>query len=295
MLFWILHETNFRHSLRRELNKIDFYGELLSGLDSTRKYDCNDRFVIDNILSGRTYYRKSFLNRTLADLSFYLTILGSGSSGFAYHNGLPVLGDHLSELINRSALQVLNGPDEIDFPLRISILDSAYGEYNRIHSIEPTRVFVRKGTYAETADFRSQLLVDQITSGQNVLLIGLVTQIARDMLARGLKVSISDMSPDLVDTAVYGIPVVTQGNKWTLERLAISDAAIVTGSVFSTNTLDSIFEVAQLNGVDLFFYLETGSNFAPYLIERGAKFVVAEKFPFYDLPGETRFEVHQPD
>ncbi len=250
---------------------------------------------MDNILSRQSYYRKSFLDNSLSDLSFYLTVLGSGTSGFAYYNGEPMQGEVIRQVIDRDAIEVLRNDRGLSFPLRISVLDAVYGEVNRILGKAPHQTFAHSGTYQEKANFRSQLLIKQLEPGSRVLLVGLVTEFVRDMLGRGLEVSISDLSPELVDTNVYGVPVVNRGNDWTLRRLKASDAAIITGAAFSSNTVDSILDAAEAGNVDLYFYLETVSNFAPYLIERGAKFVLAEKFPFYDLPGETVFEVYKHD
>ncbi len=277
------------------MSEVSFYHQLLNGLSVVRARQRDDAFALDNILSGQSYYRKSFLDNTLSDLSFYLTVLGSGVSGFAYYNGEPMQGEAIRQIIDRDAIEVLRNEEVMDFPLRVSIMDAVYGQLNRLFGRGPYQTFAQSGTYREKANFRSRLLIEQMVPGQRVLLVGLVTEFVRDMLGRGLEVSISDLSPELVDANVYGVPVVNRGNDWTLRRLAASDAAIITGSAFSSNTVDSILEAAKSGGVDLYFYLETGSNFAPYLIERGAKFVLAEKFPFYDLPGETVFEVYKND
>jgi putative heavy-metal chelation protein len=275
--------------------EINFIDQLMAGLGiiNGRLYD--SRFVLDNVLSGQTYYRKSFLDNTMSDLSFYLAILESGAAGFSYYNGQPLPGEVISQLVSRNAVEVLRGSDSIPFPLRVAILDAVYGELNRIVGNAPHQIYPRSGSYREKANFRSQLMMEQLEPGKRVLLVGLVTEFVRDALGRGLQLSISDMSPELIDANVYGIPVVNRGNEWTLSRLADSDAAIVTGAAFSSNTVDSILETAQAHGVELYFYLETGSNFAHYLLSRGVRFVLAEKFPFYDLPGETVFEVYRRD
>lgn len=226
-------------------------------------------------------------------MSFYLTILDSGETGFAYHNGAPAQGEEIRNLVNQNALGALASETAIDFPLRTSILDASYGEYNKLFNLQPTYATQRDGSYQDKANFRSKLVTEMLPSGRKVLLVGLATEFVRDMLDKEIDVSVSDMSPELKDTTVYNIPVVSDGNQWTLKQLAESDAAVVSGAAFSTNTIDSILQTAEAHGTDLHFYLETGSNFAPHLIDRGVKTVVAEKFPFYDLPGTTTFEVYE--
>ena len=275
-----------------EAINLSFQDQLLCDAAAMDELRESDALLLDNILSGQTYYRKSSLENPLSDLSFYLTILDSGSAGFAYHNGIPAQGETVRNLINRNALDVLAGDNELDFPLRTSILDAVYGEYNRVLGHRPDQIFTQGGSYQDKADFRSQLVTEGLSAGRRVLLVGLVTEFVRDMIARDVEVSISDMSPELTGVEVHGIPVVNEGNEWTLGQLAICDAAIVTGAAFATNTVDTILDIAKANGTELHFYLETGSNFAPHLIDRGVKSVIAEKFPFYDLPGQTQFEVY---
>ncbi len=279
------------------MNKIDrgsktFYNELLSNALNTSGLDIAKSLRIDNILSGQTYYRKLTLPNPLSDLSFYLTILDGGQLGFSYHNGQPTQGKSVLRLVNKNALEVLQGSADIDLPLRVSLLDAVYGAINQRNGIIPQRVASLNGNYSEKAAFRSRLVTERLEKNSNVLLVGLVPQFVRDMQARNIQVSVSDMSPELEGTEIYGIPVISSGNAFTLDKLKTCDAAIVTGASIATDTIDSIFEVASVSNTKLHFYLETGSNFAPELIRRGAVSVVAEKFPFYDFPGEARFEVY---
>jgi putative heavy-metal chelation protein len=276
-----------------EAVSLNFQDQLLGSAAAVHELRESDGLLLDNILSGQTYYRKASLENPLSDLSFYLSILDSGSAGFAYHNGAPTQGEKVRNLINRNALDVLATEEGLDFPLRTSILDAVYGEYNRVFDHRPDQVLVQSGSYQDKANFRSQLVTERLSAGRRVLLVGLVTEFVRDMVARDVEVSISDMSPELIGVEIHGIPVVNKGNEWTLGQLAVCDAAIVTGAAFATNTIDTILDTAKANDTELHFYLETGSNFAPHLIDRGAKSVVAEKFPFYDLPGETQFEVYE--
>ncbi|HUY85098.1 MAG TPA: DUF364 domain-containing protein, partial [Candidatus Dormibacteraeota bacterium] len=223
---------------------------------------------------------------------FYLTVLDSGTLGFSYHNDSPSQDESVRELVNINALEALDTHGNLDLPLRVSVLDAVYGAVNKRLDRTPKRIVSLDGSYEEKADFRSRLITGQLEKGSRVLLVGLVTQFVRDMLARDMRVSVSDMSPELEGIEVYGVPVINSGNAWTLDRLEVCDAAVVTGASIATNTIDSIFETAAASNTKLHFYLETGSNFAPELIRRGAESVVAEKFPFYDLPGEARFEVY---
>jgi hypothetical protein len=246
---------------------------------------------LDNILCGRSYYRKTQFDIPLADLSYYLCILGSGMAGFAYFNGNPLQGEQVLKLVDQSVIKLIQKVK--DGPLRISLLDAGCAEFNKQRGITPDKVIAKRGPYELKANFRSKLITDRIKKGKKVALVGLVTEFIRDLLAKQCKVSICDLSPELRNKTVYDLPISTLGNGQTLKLIAAADYAIVSGATFSSNTIDSILDTAKQHNTDLYFYLETGSNFAPFLIEAGAKFVLAEKFPFYDLPGETLFEIYE--
>lgn len=280
------------HMDKANKNRKTFYDELLSNALAIPGLKIADSLRIDNILSGQTYYRKLALPNPLSDLSFYLTILDGGQLGFSYYNGQPKQGKSILKLVNKNALEVLESNEDMDLPLRVSLLDAVYGAINQRSGIIPHKIKVINDSYSKKADFRSSLVTEQLEKNTNVLLVGLVPQFVRDMKARDIQVSVSDMSPELEGTTVYGIPIINSGNAFTLDKLKTCDAAIVTGASIATDTIDSIFEIASASNTKLHFYLETGSNFAPELIRRGAVSVVAEKFPFYDFPGEARFEVY---
>lgn len=269
----------------------DFFTQLYEQAAAVPAMKDGVGLTIDNILSGQTYYRKSFMANPLSDLSYYLTVLESGALGFAYHNNLPVQGKAVLDLVDRNPIDILQDREDMDFPLAVSLLDAAYGVHNRLTGSEPQHTLRHGGTYDQKADYRSHLVTGQIESGKKVLLVGLVTQFVRDMLDRDIDVRVSDLSPELEGTNVYGVPIVNSGNAWTLDSLATCDEAIVTGASIATNTVDSIFEVAAASNTRLHFYLETGNNFGPELMRHGAASVIAEKFPFYDFPGETTYEV----
>src|SRR5580700_748852 len=135
-----------------------FHDRLLEDALSIDGLNTDSSLHVDNILSGQTYYRKASFDEPLSDLSFYLSILDSGSSGFAYHNGVPAQGDAVKRLINRNAVDVLADEQELEFPLRVSLLDAVYGECNRIRGRVPQQLHTKGGTYQEKADFRSQLV-----------------------------------------------------------------------------------------------------------------------------------------
>ncbi|MEO5627416.1 MAG: DUF364 domain-containing protein [Candidatus Saccharimonadales bacterium] len=246
---------------------------------------------VDNILSGSSYYRKTNFQTPLADLSYYLCILGSGASGFAYFNGKPAPHNQLISVVDKPAIDLMRR--DLDWPLRVALIDAVCEEYNKYHKIEPSDKSGKRGTYQEKANYRSKITTDHVRTGKKVVVVGLVTEFVRELLEKKCEVSISDLSPELRGKKIHGLSVNTQGNKRTLELIADADYAIVSGATLSSNTVDSILETAKKYNTHLCFYLETGGNLAPFLLKAGAKLVIAEKFPFYDLPGETIYEVHR--
>ncbi|MBC7582059.1 hypothetical protein H7097_04320 [Aeromicrobium sp.] len=269
----------------------NFFSELVAKANAVPALHAGEGITIDDVQSGQTYYRKSDMQDPLSDLSYYIVKTDGGALGFSYYNGTPIQGKQILDVVNRSTLEILKYPSELHFPLAVSLLDATYGIYNRLHGRAPQHKFTHEGTYNEKADFRSKLVTEQVKSGNKVLLVGLVTQFVRDMIAKDIEVKVSDLSPELEGTEVYGVPITNKGNAWTLDALAECDDAIVTGACLATDTVDSIFETAEASSTKLHFYIETGNNFGPQLIDRGAASVVAEKYPFYDFPGPTRYEV----
>ena len=245
--------------------------------------------VVDNILAGTSYYRKSSLGLALSDLSFYYCVLDNDTSGFAYFNESPLSEEELIKLINTPILKAISSTTDI--ALRAALIDAAYSEYKFKPKIRPVKTHTITGGYKKKANFRSKLLTHDLL-GKHVVIVGLVSEFVRDLLANDCRVSVIDLSPELRGEKILGIPIISDGNHKTLDLIKSADYAIISGCTIANDTVDSIIVVAKNNKTHLRFYMETGSNLAPKVKEAGAELVVAETFPFYDMPGTTTFKVY---
>jgi hypothetical protein len=249
-------------------------------------------FLIDNVIKGISYFRKSNYSEVLGDMCFYLAIVGQGEAGFAYFNPSPktLNQDDLQRIVNKNVFT--QAFETNDLPLKTALIDAITGLYNKSQGLRPNKVIKAEGSYQSKAAIRARLLTEGIKPAEKVLLVGAVSEIAREVLARQADLRITDLSKDRENTHLHGIPIELTNGK-TMERMDEANTAIITGATFSSGTVDGILEYGRELGTKMIFYLETANNFGPQLIDAGAHLVVAEKFPFYDLPGSTFMEVHE--
>jgi hypothetical protein len=250
--------------------------------------------LIDNIIIGTSFYRLTNYSTTLGDMSFYLAIIGQGDSGFAYFN--PEANTHppseTLNYVNKNVLDILS--QDLPHPLRVALSDAVIGVYNRSEGLQPNNTFKAEGSYAYKAAVRANLLTEDIQPGENVLLVGAVSEIAKEVLTKKGNLKITDLSKEKAKSHLYGVPIeLTNGN--TLKRMDEADTAIITGATFSSKTVDGIIDMGIKFNTKMIFYLETANNLGPHLIDVGVSKVVAEKFPFYDMPGTTFMEVYKHD
>jgi uncharacterized protein (DUF4213/DUF364 family) len=254
----------------------------------------NENLVIDNIILGRSYFRKTNFSKALGDMAFYLVILDQGDSGFAYFNitdKKAMHNEHLS-YINQSAIKIAR---EIqDLPLKTAIIDAITGVYNKTIKIQEHKTIKVNGSYANKASVRASLLTEDIVPNEKILLVGAVSEIAREIISKKGNLRISDLSKERENSYLYGIPIEVK-NGITIEIMKEVDTAVITGATFSSGTIDKILEAGKKHNTKMIFYLETANNFGPHLITSGAHKVIAEKFPFYDMPGTTIMEIYSND
>ena len=143
-----------------------------------------DDLLIDNIIMGASFFRKTNYLGVLGDMNFYLVIIGQGDSGFAYFNPScdPPTSEELSDYVNKNVLETAKQAKHL--PLRTALSDAAIGMYNRSVNLRPNEILKADGSYASKAAVRAGLLTSDIQSGENVLLVGAVSEIAREVLAK---------------------------------------------------------------------------------------------------------------
>jgi hypothetical protein len=102
-----------------------------------------DALIVDNVLSGQSFFRKTGYDRVLDDMHYCMTILGDGDAGFSYHN-TPILQDILT-IVNKYAPDVVGQVQHL--PLKVSLIDAIASVYNRVNGIRPTESYAVNGSY----------------------------------------------------------------------------------------------------------------------------------------------------
>jgi FlaA1/EpsC-like NDP-sugar epimerase len=113
----------------------------------------------------------------------------------------------------------------------------------------------------------------------------------RMLSERGLDVMGTDEDPVLVGAELEGVPV--YGEDRTVEMIERCDAAVLTGMIVSTETMEEIIDAARRTGTKLVMFCETGANLCEEYVKLGVDSAVAEPFPFYIFSGTTRIEVYR--
>src|SRR3989344_6965359 len=132
---------------------------------------------VDNILNGRSFFRKSNYKKVLDDIYFYLVILNDGNSyGFSYYNKTKKETSPI-KYINKNPIKTINKLKNL--PLKVAMLDSIAGKYNEINKIKPNYRIYYKGDMKKRAEIRSKELTKGIKKNEKVLLVGAVSEIVK--------------------------------------------------------------------------------------------------------------------
>ena len=128
------------------------------------------------------------------------------------------------------------------------------------------------------------------TQGKNVVNVGVVGDIIRLFSEHDFRIVSTDFDESIVGTQLFGNHIYSGHN--TLDFVANSDLAIVTGMSISTKTIDEIINCCQQNNTKLIIFAETGANLAQFYIEMGVDSYISELFPFYIFNGTSTINVY---
>ena len=98
------------------------------------------------------------------------------------------------------------------------------------------------------------------------------------------------LTKKIVGREIFEDCYVYDGEK-TLEIVAKSDLALITGMTLATNTADEIIKVARENNTKIVVFAETASNLGDFFIRAGVDSFISEPFPFYIYDGITNIKV----
>ena len=118
------------------------------------------------------------------DLRFFL-ILTDRAYGFAYHQGhiAPVT---IAALVGKPLEEIVRW--QLSPAIKTAVADCVYNAVNR-----PYRYRSFNGDVPRRAEQRAKTIVQDIEGGAKVLLLGAVSEIAREVVARGAALHISDI------------------------------------------------------------------------------------------------------
>ena len=175
----------------------------------------------------------------------------------------------------------------------IAALDAAFG----VTQATPTMRYTAHGGATAKSTVRANAIANEIEllaldgdrAQVKVVMVGAVGNVLAELRGRGYRMYATDFDESLIDRDVAGVRV--ESGERTLERIAECQIGLITGMTLATESLTDIFCAAGQSGTRLVFFCQTGSNFAAEYLEAGANAVVAERFPFYMLPGDTEFSI----
>jgi hypothetical protein len=157
------------------------------------------------------------------------------------------------------------------------ILREKYARRSRLFADEADAVLRRKGPAA--------------IKGRKpcILVIGATSGIIDALVARGLDVRATDMSPDVLGKSIGGVTVRDATENVSLIEAA--DVAIITGMTLPNRTLPDLIEAAKAHNTSTMIWAVTGKNLGHYYTEHGIDCVISDPAPFLQLPGPATIGV----
>jgi hypothetical protein len=243
---------------------------------------------IDGLWQIKCLFQPSVNERVF---DYQILVAQTVSQGACYHDEEQTFGNILEKLVGENYNGEPTGNKSID----IALLDSLASSFN----IKPSLALTINGQHSEKSKNRADIILNEVhllkSTGFKrkikVCNIGVVSTIIQKLLIAGFDVSASDNEIGMIGKKIFD-KVHIQSGAETLNLVANSDIAIVTGMAISTDTLSNIVTVAKQNKTKVILFAETGSGFAPFYINNGIDCVVSEPFPFYTFDGETQIKIY---
>jgi hypothetical protein len=256
------------------------------GIDRSKDYP-DESFRVRGLWRTDLLFQPNPVERTFKYVYLLVQTVGEGA---CYCSTIPVLEEGY----------YLLGQDcrEVEFKYRcfeVATIDAMYSAFER----HPDESLTMTGTSAEKALWRSRTIVGEVErqltlagiEGGSVVNVGVIGNIMKMLSDRGHDVVGTDEDPLLVGSELEGMPI--HGEDRTLEFVERCDAAVITGMVISTDTMEDILDAARRTGTKLIMFCETGANLCEEYIKLGVDSAVAEFFPFYIFGGTTRIDIHR--
>ncbi len=210
--------------------------------------------------------------------------------GCCYTEEKPVLDKNL---IGQDARRIHSSYSSIE----IATLDAVYSLFPK----RPVKRFILDGDSSKKSEKRAKIIIDEVAvhlgstfslKGKNIVNIGVVGNIVRELKSRGAEVYATDRDSNLIGSIVSDVKVESyERNK---ERIESCDLALITGMTLSTETLEDLINQCKASGTKIVVFAETGANFAKEYCRFGVNSVISEPFPFYIFSGISKIEIYRP-
>lgn len=252
-------------------------------ITSSKGYD-DELFVLHGLWNIDLFFQPNIEERLF---KYHLLVSQTQKQGCCYC-AAKVNSDDLAPFIGRDIRKIQSSNRAIE----VALLDAGFSALPST----PHQDFLLTGTSFEKAMQRAEIVVNEVAylaNGMNlnhnprVLMIGVVGNIVKTMMDRGMEVYATDLDEGLIDHDISGV-LVQNGRQNSVALISEVDVVLVTGMTLATNTLGLIIEDAKRYGKKVVVYAETGAWFGEaYCQHFGVDAVVSEPFPFYIFEGHT--------
>lgn len=262
----------------------DLLGHLKSkALEKSRSYPDED-FILRGLWSIDYRYRPNEWER---DLSYGMLLAQTTGQGCCYVDYPAAQID--DRFLGKDSRTII---DDLDRSTAIAVLDAVYSVFDA----QPEQSFEFKGTSADKAVTRAQIVVDQVKrelaemGGNRVLNVGVMGIFIRQLKDAGVHVISSDYHESIVGKRIHDADVVS-GDR-TLDLVKEVDVVLATGMTLTTDTLGMILDTAHRHGSRVVLFAATGAHFAQEYCEGlGVDVVVSEPQPQYMFQGTTSISI----
>ncbi|HUW12898.1 MAG TPA: DUF364 domain-containing protein [Anaerolineae bacterium] len=245
----------------------------------------DDEFVIRGVWDFTMRSQPNSTERTFAESGCVVATYGLGASFRAGSQSVRIP----DSLMARDGRQVVVG----DRALQVAILDACYAVLPQ----NPNEEHILEGDTVSKSSQRAGIVCDEVKliatslaiGKPSVLMIGVVHTIAEELRKESMTPVLSDLDPRIVGSTVAAAEVHHGGLNRCLIRAC--DIVLATGMTITTATIDEIVAAAAEYAKPLVVFAQTGSNFADEYLALGIDTVVAERYPWYSLPGQSVIKV----
>ena len=256
------------------------------GREKSRGYP-DESFIVRGLWRTDLLFKPNQTERTFDYTYLLVQTVGEGA---CYCSTIPVIEEGY----------YLLGQDcrEAEFRYRCveaAAVDAMFSAFEK----HPDETMTMTGSSAEKALWRSRIVADEVfrqlelagADRPRVVNVGVIGNIVRMLSERGAEVVGTDEDPTLIGKKIEGASV--YGQDRTVELVEECDAAVMTGMVISTDTMEDIVAAARRGGTRLIMFCETGAHLCEEYVKLGIDSAVAEPFPFYIFGGTTRIDVYR--